>query len=147
MFESNAKADLLTESEKRELMLGIEELAQIEGLRNYARLGSELGISTETQILIDNKADKTEVIKHDDSSIGFFGVISVVRQSALSSQLTAITCSNPNTPNYVITDPINTNAYGFSTADEFKTVMSVIVNLQTRLAELETKLKNYGLLQ
>ena len=67
MFGLNDKSDLLTESEKRQLMLEIEELAQIEGLRNYAQSGFELGISAETQTLIDSKADKTDVLKHDGS--------------------------------------------------------------------------------
>jgi len=240
MLGLNDKSNLLTESEKRELMLELEELAQFEGLRNYAQLGTELGISAETQTLIDSKAEKTEVLKHDGSvsltndwdagdgrviktdkimardadglilcedgengifvkdggnigigtttplaklsingglhvggdsdpgdnnllvdgriqidgdmdhngsNIGFFGVSLVIRQSALTSQITTINCSNPNTPDYAISDPINTNAYGFLSADEFKTVMNVITNLQTRLAELENRLKNYGLLQ
>ncbi len=64
------------------------------------------------------------------------------RGSALTTQLTTITpTSAPGTPDYAIADPINTNAYGFSSADEFKTIMAVIVNLQTRVAELEARLK------
>lgn len=67
MLVLNDKTNLLTESEKRELMLELEEFAQFEGLRNYAQLGTELGISAETQTLIDSKSDKTEVLKHDGS--------------------------------------------------------------------------------
>jgi len=65
MFVLNDKPNLLTESEKRELMLELEELAQFEGLRNCAQLGTEPGISAETQTLIDSKSDKTEVLKND----------------------------------------------------------------------------------
>ena len=41
----------------RSLMLEMEDLAQIAGLRNFAKLGSELSISAKTQMLIDSKAD------------------------------------------------------------------------------------------
>lgn len=57
--------DKLTESEKRALMLEIEELAQLEGLRNYLKSGFEFKISEDILNLLDNKADKTEVIKND----------------------------------------------------------------------------------
>jgi hypothetical protein len=67
MLVLNDKTNILTESEKHELMLELEELAQFEGLRNYAQLGTELGISAETQTLIDSKSDETEVLKNDGS--------------------------------------------------------------------------------
>jgi len=230
----------LSESEKRELMLSLEEFAQIEGLRDNIPYSFDIGKYAELETLVSSKADSNDVIRHDGtveltsdwdigdgnklvidelkardedglglyndsgsgifinssgnigigtitqqsklaingglhiggdsdpgdnnlhldgkieidgeldhdgSSIGFFGVSPVSRQTALTSQLTTITCSDPSSPDYSIADPINNNAYGFTTADEFKTVMSVICNLQNRLLELETKLKNYGLLQ
>ncbi len=198
--------DQMTESKKRELMLEIEELAHLEGLRDYVRTGSEFRISADILNLLDNKADKTEIVRndgtvsltgdwdigdgmaikadkivarsqnglallgdsetygifvkdggnveidgslvHNGATIGFFGVTPVSKQSSLTSQLTTIICSNPTTPDYDISDPVQgSNAYGFSTADEFKTIMSVITNLQVRLSELEYRLKNYGLLQ
>ncbi|HGE71090.1 TPA: hypothetical protein ENX78_09665, partial [Candidatus Poribacteria bacterium] len=59
------KGDQLTESEKRELMLEIEELAQLEGLRNYVQSGSGFSISADILNLINGKADKNEVVRHD----------------------------------------------------------------------------------
>lgn len=54
----------LTESEHRQLMLRLEELARIEGLRkDYTRIK----ISAATQALIDSKAAEDEVLKHDGS--------------------------------------------------------------------------------
>ena len=108
--------------------------------------GSALG--TNDRLVIDNtgKTTITGTLAHTGTFLGFFSTSPVIKQSALTTQLTTITSSDPTTPDYNIADPINSNAYGFTSADEFKTVMKVISNLQTRVAELETKLKNYGLL-
>jgi hypothetical protein len=57
----------MNESEKHELMLEFEELAQFEGLRNFAKSGTETNITSENQKLIDSKADDNDVIKHDGS--------------------------------------------------------------------------------
>jgi len=58
---------LLDESRVHELMLDIEELAQIEGYRNFAKFGDETNITPETQKLIESKADDNDVVKHDGS--------------------------------------------------------------------------------
>ncbi len=54
----------LTESENRQLMLRLEELARIEGIRKNDR---RVKISSATQALIDSKAAENEVLKHDGS--------------------------------------------------------------------------------
>ena len=54
----------LAESEERQLMLRLEELARIEGLREY---GVAIKIPSATQALIDGKAAEDEVLKHDGS--------------------------------------------------------------------------------
>ena len=56
----------LTESEERQLMLRLEELARIEGLREDR---ARTRISAATQALIDGKADDTQVLKKDGSVI------------------------------------------------------------------------------
>lgn len=66
--------------------------------------------------------------------------------AANTAALTAITASAPGTPDYAIQDLTDTGGYGFVTADEGQTVLSVIANLQTRVAELESKLATYGIL-
>lgn len=86
-------------------------------------------------------------LNHDGSNVGFYGATPVAKQSALTTQLTTITCSAPGTPDYAITDPVQSTGFGFSTSDEMLSALKVIANLQTRLGELETRLKNYGLLQ
>jgi hypothetical protein len=66
--------------------------------------------------------------------------------AANTAALTTITASAPGTPDYAIQDLTDTGGYGFVTADEGQTVLSVIANLQTRVAELESKLATYGIL-
>lgn len=66
--------------------------------------------------------------------------------AALTTQLTSITSTAPGTPDYAIQDLINTSAYGFATKDEGNTVLSVIANLQTRVAQLESRLQALGLI-
>jgi hypothetical protein len=60
--------------------------------------------------------------------------------------LTTITSTAPGTPDYAIQDLTQTTPFGFATKDEGNSVLSVVANLQTRVAQLETKLKTYGLL-
>ncbi len=78
------------------------------------------------------------------NKIGAYGVTPVIRPTALSAQLTTLTHTAPGTPDYAIADFTQTTPWGFSTQDEARTVMSVVANLQTRLAEAETKLKALG---
>lgn len=66
--------------------------------------------------------------------------------AANTTALTTITASAPGTPDYAIQDLTATGGFGFVTADEGQTVLTVIANLQTRVSELETKLTTYGLL-
>ena len=80
------------------------------------------------------------------NKIGFYAVTPVVRPTALTTQLTTVTCTAPGTPDYAIADLTTTSPYGFVSADEGQSVLKVIANLQTRVAELETKLTALGLL-
>lgn len=95
----------------------------------------EVGTSTGTQI-----ATATS------QKLGFYGVTPVVQPTALTSQLTTITFTDPSTPDYAIQDLTQSSPYGFVTADEAQTVLSVIANLQTRVSELESRLQALGLL-
>lgn len=66
--------------------------------------------------------------------------------AALTAQLTSITSTAPGTPDYAIQDLVNTSAFGFVTKDEGNTVLSVIANLQARVAQLESRLQALGLI-
>lgn len=65
--------------------------------------------------------------------------------AALTAQSTALTHTAPGTPDYAIQDLTQTTPFGFVTKDEGNTVLSVIANLQTRLAEVEARLEALGL--
>ena len=66
--------------------------------------------------------------------------------AALTAQLTTITSTAPGTPDYAIQDLTNSGGFGFVTKDEGNSVLAVIANLQTRVAELETRLKALNLI-
>ena len=80
------------------------------------------------------------------NKMGFFGAGPVVKPAALTAQLTTLTFVAPGVADYDLAAPVQNTGWGFSTADEFKSVMSVIANLQTRLGQLETRQQGLGLL-
>jgi hypothetical protein len=66
--------------------------------------------------------------------------------AGLTAQLTTITSTAPGTPDYAIQDLTSTTPFGFVTKDEGNSVLAVIANLQTRVAQLETQLKALNLI-
>lgn len=87
-----------------------------------------------------------DMVKIIGNKLSFYNVTPVVRPSALTAQLTSITSTAPGTPDYAIQDLTMVTPWGFASQDEGNTVLAVIANLQTRVAELETKLQSIGLL-
>jgi hypothetical protein len=77
---------------------------------------------------------------------GFYGTTPVVQGAALTTQLTSITSTAPGTPDYAIQDLTQTTPFGFVTKDEGNSVLSVIANLQARLAQVESRLETVGLI-
>lgn len=90
-------------------------------------------------------ANKLIETKATEDKMGFFRAMPVVKPTALTAQLTSITHTAPGTPDYALQNLVANTGFGFVTADEGNTVLSVIKNLQTRVAELETKLVALGL--
>ena len=78
--------------------------------------------------------------------IGFWGATPVDQPDALTTQLTSITHTEPVTPDYTIMDLTTTTPYGFAAKDEGNTVLKVIANLQARLAEVEARLEECGII-
>lgn len=74
-----------------------------------------------------------------EKNVGFYGTDPVVQASALTTGLTTLTHTAP-TPDYAIQDLTTTTPFGFVTKDEGNTVLSVIANLQSRVADLEAAL-------
>ena len=79
-------------------------------------------------------------------TVGFFGTTPVSEGAALTTQLTAITSTAPSTADFAIQDLTSTTPFGFVTKNEGNTVLAVIANLQTRVAQLELRFQAYGLL-
>ena len=77
---------------------------------------------------------------------GFYGTTPVAQGAALTAQSTTITSTAPGTPDYAIQDLTQTTPFGFATKDEGNTVLAVIANLQTRLAQVESRLETVGLI-
>lgn len=80
------------------------------------------------------------------AKIGFFGHAAAAQPAANTAALTSITHTAPSSADYAIQDLVDTGGFGFATKDEGNSLLAVILNLQTRLAEMETKLKAVGLM-
>jgi hypothetical protein len=86
------------------------------------------------------------VIGTSGGTVGFFGTTPVSEGAALTAQLTTITSTAPSPADFAIQDLTQTTPFGFVTKNEGNTVLSVIANLQTRVAQLESRFQAYGLL-
>jgi hypothetical protein len=101
---------------------------------------------TNSTVVIPGTTLDGVIVGDTSGTAGFYGTTPVAQGAALTTQLTSITASAPGTPDYAIQDLTDTDGFGFKTADEGQTVLKVILNLQTRVAELEARLQAYGLL-
>jgi hypothetical protein len=113
-----------------------------------SRTAGEL-LLTATNVRTSAKLEIDGALDHDGSTAGFYGTAPAAKPAALTAALTQITHTGPTTPDYSIATPVDSgvgSAWGFSTQDEFETAMSVILNLQTRLDQLESRLQGIGLL-
>ena len=99
----------------------------------------------DNNLLVDGTIQSTgeihldDALNHDGTTVGFYGVAPVTKGAGLTAQLTTITHTAPGTPDYAIQDLVLTG-YGFVTKDEGNSVLAVIANLQTRMAQIEARL-------
>lgn len=120
-------------------------------LAGYYETGSHklyIANSNTTTPLIYGEFDNA-LLEFNATKMGFYDASAIVKPAALTTALTQITHTGPATPDYAVATPVDSgvsNAWGFSTQDEFETIMSVVQNLQERVDELETKLQALGLL-
>lgn len=103
-------------------------------------------LATEYESCFSGTPDGGQVGTSATELVGFWGATPVDQPAALTTQLTSITHTAPGTPDYAIQDLTNSSAYGFVTKDEGNTVLSVIANLQARLAQVEARLEECGLI-
>jgi hypothetical protein len=83
--------------------------------------------------------------KDSAALVGFWGATPVDQPAALTAQLTTVTHTAPGTPDYAIQDLTQTTPFGFVTKDEGNSVLKALANLQVRLAEVEARLEEAGL--
>jgi hypothetical protein len=99
---------------------------------------------TTPKIVIDMGGDRLTIKAGGSLNIeaGAHVTVDTAQPVALTAQLTAITHTAPGTPDYAIQDLTNSSGFGFVTKDEGNSVLKVIANLQTRLAEVEDRLES-----
>ena len=100
-------------------------------------------MNTATTLKVTGSGNTKKPVK-DEISIAELFLLQ--KQTAMTTQLTAITHGAIGTPDYAVADLTQTTPFGFVSKDEGNTMLSVVLNLQTRVSELETKLKAIGLL-
>ena len=118
---------------------------QINGTSEWNFSGTTFGIGEANDIAVGTTTG-TKIGTSAAQKLGFFGVTPVVQQTELTDELTTITHTAPGTADYAIQNLVAATGFGFVTADEGNTVLSVIANLQARVNELETKLVALGFL-
>jgi len=91
-------------------------------------------------------AGSSAIVTNSAGQLALFNGTPIDKPAALTEAVTTITHTTPATDDYAISAPASFGSYGFANANEFNTVMKVIRNLQTRVNELETKLKSLGVL-
>jgi len=116
----------------------------LEGTANRVDFGTTSGV-TELFINLAKLRTNSELeidgaLNHDGTTVGFYGKTPVTIGAALTTQLTSITHTAAGTPDFAIQDLTNVAPFGFATKDEGNTVLAVILNLQSRVAELEARL-------
>lgn len=94
---------------------------------------------------------KGRVLSKDDFDVASGKVYKVnntqvvgARGAALTDQLDTLTAPDPVTYTYITQDLVTITAWGFATQDEGHTVLQCVENLQTRVQELENRLKATG---
>lgn len=102
--------------------------------------------STSNIVYAPESSDGYVIGAASTSLVGFYGATPVDRPAALTAQLTTLTPADAEgTPDYATAAITNSSPFGFASAQEAITVLYVIVNLQARLAEVEARLEELGL--
>lgn len=107
-----------------------------------------MNTSTESnEINTPDSSDGLSVGKSSSSLVGFWGKAPVDQPAALTAQLTTIVpADTAGTPDYAIAAITTTTPAGFASIQECVSVLYVIANLQARMAELEARLEECGII-
>lgn len=109
------------------------------------QLEQHLTIADAKNIIL-NSTTGTKIGTATTQKLAFFGDTPVVQPTALTTPETTLTFVNENTPDFALSSLTTTTPAGFATLDEAQAFVEVVVNLQARVNELESKLQALGLL-
>lgn len=85
--------------------------------------------------------------KSSSSLVGFWGATPVDQPASLTAQLTTITMADTaGTPDYTLGAITTTSPAGFASIQEGISFAYVVRNLQVRLAEVEARLEEAGII-
>lgn len=110
---------------------------------DYFKFSDDIMLVGGENIILDTTTG-TKIGTTTSQLLGFYNITPVNQPDALTTQLTSITHTAP-TPDYALQDLVQNTGFGFATKDEGNTALSVILNLQTRMQELENRLEELGL--
>ena len=91
----------------------------------------------------------TGALAQSGGNVGFFGTTPASQQAALTAQHATLTQAGTDSGDVAIQAAADSSAgaaFGFANAAEFEAVVACVLNLMTRVQELEDKLQAYGLL-
>ena len=94
--------------------------------------------------IVVNSTTGTKIATSTSQKLGFFDATPVAQQSAFSAAKTTMTVTAPLVEDFVMQDATNSSPWGFADGEELRTFMVCVVNLQQRVAELETGQENLG---
>lgn len=101
--------------------------------------------TTSYETLSYGGAGGCRVVGSATEKLSFWGGTPAVQPAVLTTQLTTISIADAaGTPDYAIQAVTASSPYGFVNAAELITTLYVIKNLQTRVAELESRLIAVG---
>ncbi len=79
------------------------------------------------------------------NKLAFWGAVPVIQPTALTAQIGSLSASVPGVSNYTIADLVNPG-FGFVDPEQAQSFVQCVINLQTRVSELEEKLSTIGIL-
>ena len=125
-------------------LLGVYDADEVMDRLNGTFADDNITITDAKNIVVGTTTG-TKIGTATGQKIGFYNTTPVVQGAALTAQSTTLTHTAPGTEDFAIAALTQTSPFGFAAGDEGHTVLKVIANLQTRLAEVEARLEAIGI--